>query len=77
MLSVAIGGTCTSRSARIAAITNRNEMPFSPKHATMPKVASATPATIGPITRARLNWIELSATAFGRCSLPTSVGISD
>ena len=37
MLSVAVGGTCTSRSARIAAITNRNEMPFRPKHATMPK----------------------------------------
>jgi hypothetical protein len=43
----------------------------------MPNDASATPATIGPITRARLNWIEFSATAFGRCSLPTSVGIND
>ena len=29
------------------------------------------------MTRARLNWIELSATALGRCSLPTSVGIND
>ncbi len=61
----------------MAAITNRNEMPFRPKHATMPKDASATPATIGPITRARLNWIELSATALGRSSLPTRVGMSD
>ena len=52
-------------------------MPFRPKHATMPNAASEMPATMGPITRARLNWMELSATALGRWSLPTSVGISD
>ena len=57
------------RSDRIAAITARNERPFSPKHATMPKAARAAPARSGPITRARLNWIELSAMAFGRCCL--------
>ena len=35
----------------MAAMTNRKEMPFKPKHATMPNDASVTPATIGPITR--------------------------
>ena len=58
-------------------MTNRNEMPFMPKHITMPKVARATPATTGPMMRARLNWMELRAMALGRCSLPTSVGTSD
>ncbi len=51
-------------------------MPFIPKHITMPKAASAAPATMGPMMRARLNWMELSAMALGRCSLFTSVGTS-
>ena len=33
-------------------------------------------ARTGPMTRARLNWIEFSATAFGRSSRSTSVGTS-
>jgi hypothetical protein len=32
------------RSERIATITARNDRPFSPKHATIPKAASAAPA---------------------------------
>ena len=71
------GGTCTLRRARMAAMTKRNEMPLIPKHITMPNDARAAPATTGPIIRARLNWMELSATALGRSSLPTSVGTSD
>ncbi len=55
MLSVAIAGTCTSRKARIAAITNKKEMLFKPKHATKPNAARVAPATKGPITLARLN----------------------
>ncbi len=34
------------------------------------------PASTGPTTRARLNWIEFSATALGRSSRSTSVGTS-
>ena len=62
--------------ARIATMTAKKERPFSPKHAAAPRVANAAPASTGPITRARLNWIEFSATAFGRSSLSTSVGTS-
>ena len=43
----------------------------------MPRRCSAVPASTGPMTRAMLNWIELSATAFGRCSCPMSDGMSD
>ena len=68
---------CFTCSAIRAAITNRNETPFSPKHATMPNAVSAAPAMSGPMIRARLNWIEFSATALGRCSLLTSDGMSD
>ena len=71
------GGVCRTRIMRIAAITARNDSPFRPKHATMPKVASAPPAMSGPITRARLNWIELKAMAFGTCCRSTSDGSSD
>ncbi len=58
-------------------MTKRNDRPFSPKHATMPKVVRAAPAMSGPMMRDRLNWIELSAIAFGRFSLLTSCGMSD
>ena len=68
---------CFTCSASSAAITNRNDTPFRPKQATMPKAVSAAPAMSGPMMRARLNWIELSATAFGRFSLLTSDGMSD
>ena len=51
-----------------ATMTTTNERPFSPKQAAVPK-NSAAPASSGPNTRARLNWIELSAIAFGRCFL--------
>ena len=72
-----VGWAWRMRSERIAAITARNDRPFNPKHAAMPKAPSATPASSGPITRARLNWIELNAIAFGTSSLLTSDGISD
>ena len=77
MPAVFVGGVCVTCSARMAAITKRNDTPFRPKHATMPNAVSAAPATSGPITRARLNWIELSAIALGRCSFGISDGISD
>ena len=46
-------------------ITAMNERPFSPKHHAALSLASATPASVGPITRARLNWMEFHAIAFG------------
>ena len=57
-------------------MTAKNERPLRPKHAAAPSVANATPARTGPMTRARLNWIEFRATAFGTSSLSTSVGTS-
>jgi hypothetical protein len=54
----------------------RNEIPLSEKHQTIPNAASVTPASQGPTTRARLNWMELSATAFGRSRFSTKVGTS-
>ena len=58
-------------------MTTRNETPFSAKHSAVPKAASVAPASSGPNTRARLNWIEFSAIAFGRSFFSTSVGTSD
>ena len=58
-------------------MTARNDSPFSPKHATIPKAVRAAPASSGPTTRARLNWMELSAIAFGKCIRFTSEGMSD
>ena len=71
------GGMCLMVSDSSATMTTRNERPFSPKHSAVPKAASAAPASSGPNTRARLNWIELSAIAFGRSFFSTSDGISD
>ena len=59
-----------------ATITIRNDTPLSPKQPTAPSVAMVTPAKSGPKTRARLNWIELSAMALGRSFLWMSDGIS-
>ncbi len=39
--------------------------------------AIVPPNASGPSTRATLNWMELSATAFGRSFFSTSDGISD
>ena len=71
------GGMWRTRSERSAAITARNETPLSPKQIAIPNTVSAAPAMSGPTTRARLNWIELSAIAFGRCFLSISEGTSD
>src|SRR5262245_62808528 len=57
-------------------ITARNETPFNRKHAAAPKPENASPATIGPIMRAKLNWIEFSAIAFGMSFFSTSIGIN-
>ena len=59
-----------------ATITTRNDSPLRPKHAALPNAASVAPASSGPNTRARLNWMELSAIAFGRSFFWTSEGIS-
>ena len=71
------GGMCFTDSDISATITTRNDSPFSPKQAAAPNAAIVVPARSGPNTRARLNWIELSAIAFGRSFLWTSDGISD
>ncbi len=55
-------------------ITATNERPLSPKHQAAPSPVSARPPSIGPITRARLNWMEFSAMALGRSSFSTSDG---
>jgi hypothetical protein len=70
-------GVCFTCSDSSEPMTTRNEMPFSVKHDTIPNRCSATPARSGPMTRAMLNWIELSAIAFGRWSVLTSEGMSD
>src|SRR5574341_975452 len=56
--------------------TATNESPFNPKHQEAPSFVNARPPSTGPITRARLNWIELSAIALGRSSGLTREGIS-
>ena len=71
------GGRCFTVSDISATITTRNDRPFSPKQAAAPKAAIVVLESSGPNTRARLNWIELSAIAFGRSFLWTSDGISD
>ena len=48
-----------------------------PKQAASPTEATAMPASAGPITRDRLNWIELSAMALGRSFFGTSDGTND
>ena len=65
------------RSESSATMTARNETPLSPKQIAMPNAVSAAPAMSGPTTRARLNWIELRAIAFGRCCLSMSEGTND
>ena len=47
------------------------------KHQASPTAAIITPATDGPTTRARLNMIELSATALCRSSRPTISTVKD
>ena len=59
-----------------ATMTTRNDRPLRPKQAALPQAASVAPASSGPNTRARLNWIEFSAIAFGRSFFCTSDGIS-
>src|SRR5262245_16426749 len=55
-------------------ITATKLTPFNPKHQVAPRVFRAMPPITGPIIRAKLNWIEFSAIAFGRSSGSTSVG---
>ena len=64
-------------SASSDAMTARNDRPFTVKQKTLPYDASAAAASSGPITRARLNWTELRAIAFGRSFRSTSDGTSD
>ena len=70
------GLMCVTLSDISATMTTRNESPFSAKQAAVP-MRSARMASSGPKTRARLNWIELSAIAFARSFLWTSEGTSD
>ena len=57
-------------------ITATKEIPLKAKHHAAPSLTSAIPPSAGPITRARLNWMELSEIAFWRCSFGTSEGTS-
>jgi hypothetical protein len=78
--SIGCGGSAAragTRSISSAMITATNEKPLAVKQKTLPSVASAMPASSGPMTRARLNWMELSAIAFGRSFFSTSDGTSD
>ena len=47
-------------------ITAMNETPLRLKHQAAPKFVSAIPPSAGPMTRARLNWMEFRAIAFDR-----------
>src|SRR5579875_907892 len=49
------------RSSRSDTTTAMKDTPFSPKHHAAPNLASATPPRTGPMTRARLNWMEFKA----------------
>ena len=53
----------------------RYESAFSPKAAGIPRYSTARAADAGPTARARLNVIELSATAVGTSCVSTSCGI--
>ena len=59
-----------------AAMKIRYENAFSPNAAGMPRYSTASAAVAGPIARARLNVIELSATAVGTSCGSTSDGTS-
>ena len=52
--------------------TATNEAPLIRKAQPVPTAAISRPATAGPIIRAALNEVELSATALGRSASPTS-----
>ena len=45
-------------------ITPTKEIPLKVKFQAAPSLTSAMPPSAGPITRARLNWMELSEMAF-------------
>ena len=70
-------GMCFTDSDSSATMTTKKERPLSPKHSAVPSAAIVAPANSDPRIRDRLNWIEFSAIAFGRCFLSTSEGMSD
>ena len=83
---VRAAGRCLMCSDINATMTTRNESALRLKQALRAVIsgtsqrlnaASVAPASSGPIIRATLNWIELSAMALVRSCLPTSDGISD
>ena len=65
---------CSSptRSRHSEQSTATNEAALSMNTHPLPMAAMSTPATAGPIRRAALNEVELSATAFERSASPTS-----
>jgi hypothetical protein len=60
------------RSKESAISTAINETPLIRKAEPAPIAEMTTPETAGPIIRAALNEVELSATAFDRSASPTS-----
>ena len=57
-----------------AKMTARNESPLMEKHQAGPSETSAQPPSIGPMTRAMLNWMEFMAMAFCTSVLGTIIG---
>ena len=55
-------------------MTKMNDIPFSAKHHVAFSLVRAIPPSTGPITRARLNWMEFSAMALGKSSFSTNIG---
>ena len=74
---ISLGADVDALSDSNATMTTKNDRPLMMKQAAVPRVASVTPARSGPMTLARLNWIEFRAMALGRLSLGTSEGMSD
>ena len=74
--SLVVSGTKRADMSKRVTTGARKDKAFSPKHHFSPRRAKVIPASAGPTVTARLNWIELSAMAFGMSSRSTSVGIS-
>ena len=86
-LCVFVDGMCFTRSIVSVLITTRNDSAVEQEAGVHRLRLAVAPAPVKrrastanaqrPSTRATLNWIEFSATAFGRSFLSTSDGISD
>jgi len=69
-----LGGTYFTWIMNSEMMTAMKERPFREKHQVAPTTVYATPPMIGPRMRARLNWIEFMAIAFGEVFRPHQGG---